>query len=164
MSKIVHKTFNTEGYSVSEYGLVFSDKSKRFVSGWKDKQGYVRLRMNGKAYFIHRIVATKYIPNPEGKEEVNHINGIRHDNRVENLEWVTRSENQQHAFDTGLQVMKRGAADPKAVLTQEQAELMRHYYDVKDCATIRGLGREFGVSQRTAQRILRGEGYHAVIT
>lgn len=66
-----------------------------------------------KLKLIARLVADHFIPNPENKSEVNHKNGIKSDNRAENLEWNTRIENQRHAIRTGLRVAPRGTSHYK---------------------------------------------------
>lgn len=107
-------------YCVNKKGEVFSserlDRFKRPVLGGRLKgsvrNGYpaVTLCINNKGtiYSVHRLVALAFIPNPLCKKEVNHIDGNRQNNQVNNLEWATRQENQQHAHRTGLQVNKRG--------------------------------------------------------
>lgn len=82
---------------------------KYYFDEWKYPK--VRLFSNGRSIekTIHRLVAEAFIPNPLGKTEVNHIDGNKLNNQVENLEWVTRSENELHAFRTGLN--DRGSYD-----------------------------------------------------
>lgn len=65
-----------------------------------------------KYQLIHRLVALTFVPNEENKPEVNHIDGNKINNNAENLEWCTSSENQQHAYRTGLQVGKKGPDHP----------------------------------------------------
>jgi hypothetical protein len=64
--------------------------------------GYARIALNRNKFSVHRLVASAFVVNPENKKYVNHKNGIKNDNRLENLEWVTNSENLIHAYKTGL--------------------------------------------------------------
>jgi hypothetical protein len=85
-------------YLIYPDGRVFSKKRKIFLKHLKNNGGYlfIRLRNNEKKTInktIHRLVAIHYIPNPENKKEVDHINRNKKDNRVENLRWVTAKEN-----------------------------------------------------------------------
>lgn len=85
----------------------------------RNSKGYnvVSIKYNNikKTLKVHRLVALSFIPNPDKKPQINHINGIKKDNRVENLEWSTGSENVQHAFDIGLNKQYTGSDHYMAV-------------------------------------------------
>ena len=113
------------GYEVSNLGRVRSfHKGGRILSpGLVSGYLQVNLYCGGKRnqMYVHRLVAETFIPNPESKSEVNHIDGNKSNNRVENLEWATPSENAQHAHDTGLLTFSQGEDHHNAKLTNEQA-------------------------------------------
>jgi hypothetical protein len=96
--------FKIDGYdySVSDRGDIRNDRTGRIKATVQMNRGYMQVALwkdgIGQKQLVHRIVATAFIPNPHNKPQVNHINGIKADNRVENLEWATESENQVHRY------------------------------------------------------------------
>lgn len=101
MQEIWKKVDGFPNYSVSNLGRVRNDKSGKQLKPY-NMLGYtqVTLRHGGMSvkHTIHRLVAKAFIPNPEGKPQVNHIDGIRSNNCVDNLEWCTSHENNLHAY------------------------------------------------------------------
>tara|TARA_R110002012_G_C11339264_1_gene578074 strand:- start:65 stop:505 length:441 start_codon:yes stop_codon:yes gene_type:complete len=89
---------NHPNYLIYPDGKVFSKKTNKFKTLSDNGLGYkyVALYPNQKNYYIHRLIAEYYIPNPNNLKEVDHINRIKDDNRIENLRWVTRKENENN--------------------------------------------------------------------
>ena len=91
-------------YEVSNYGNIRNTKSGQILNPGESGNGYKQVALKMKASnkfekrYVHRLVAFYWLENPENKREVNHINLDKTDNRVENLEWITSSENQKHKY------------------------------------------------------------------
>ncbi len=89
-------------YIVYENGEIYSKKYKRFLNTRINHNGYTYVKLNYKQIRLHRLIALLFIDNLLNKKCVNHINGIKSDNYVSNLEWCTHSENNKHAYRIGL--------------------------------------------------------------
>jgi hypothetical protein len=98
------------------------DFKGRIMKPVTNKLGYLMIMLtNGKKKncSVHRLVAMAFIPKPDFKKEVNHKNGIKADNRINNLEWVTHSENMKHAHNTGLVINPGGLSKPISQFTND---------------------------------------------
>ena len=80
-------------YLVSNMGRVFSLITNRYLSLSFTSKGYLKVKLQGRTEYVHRLVALAFIPNPEGYPQINHINEIKTDNRVDNLEWCSSKYN-----------------------------------------------------------------------
>ena len=89
-------------YKISEYGKIINYSGKE-LKGYYGAHGYKMMELSAygkqKTYTVHGLVAMTYILNPENKPIIHHKNHLKYDNRVKNLEWVTRSENAKYAID-----------------------------------------------------------------
>ena len=120
------------------------------MEGAIGRDGYRHVIINKKNRDVHRVIAEAFIPNYNNLEQINHINGIKDDNRVENLEWCTRSDNLKHAFTNGLESPMRGENNPIHKLTENDVRYIRHVYKKNDHEFgFAALARKFGVDKTT---------------
>lgn len=145
-------------YHISTFGRIKSFKNGKIRIMKPFLQGdylYIDLCKCGvqKTFLVHVLVAKAFIPNPEGKPEVNHKDGDKFNCRVSNLEWATHSENIKHAFNTGLEEAKRGEDNWQATMTNEQARYVR---ENPDGLTGKELAEKFGVTPTVISEIQRG--------
>lgn len=150
-------------YEVSSTGLVKNTKTGRILKPWKN-QGYNHINLGNKIRSsVHRLVALAFLPEIEGKDIVNHKNGIRDDNRVENLEWCDKSYNFYHAVEIGLcdghpnigHKNSVGSKNTRARLKEKDIKQIRKLRD--DGLTLKQIGDIFNVHFATIGYIIQGK-------
>ena len=157
-------------YLISNKGNLKSVKTLKDVKLFTKDDGYVSytLRLDNKGYYkyIHRLVAEAFVDNPNNKGQVNHINGIKGDNRAENLEWVTPAENIRHAIETGLLKYKKKEKDIKnskhskgedangSLLNPEKVIKIRVLHETGEYKQVE-LAEMFGVNHRTINDVIK---------
>lgn len=97
-------------YAATEDGRIWSHKTQNFFSPWSNGQGYLYVTLQTaegqKNFRVHRLIAQTFIPNPEGKKEVDHINQNKLDNKSANLRWVTSAENKANSSPAGRKIIR----------------------------------------------------------
>jgi hypothetical protein len=154
-------------YQVSNLGNV-----KRLAGKWVKKERLIKFKIDRYGYpsyslsknkvlkskTAHRLVAKAFVPNLLNKPAVNHINGIKTDNKVENLEWCTNKENTAHSIEIGLQDQK-GVKHHKCKLTEEQVlEIRKIAYS----ETRTALSKKYSVSRAHILRLIKNEGWEHI--
>ena len=142
-----------------------------------DKKGYKRvgLFINGKLHTkkVHRLVAMAFIPNPENKPQVNHKNGIKTDNRVENLEWCTAKENVSHAINNELfsfqtpeksinKTFKKGSLNGMSKLTEDKVLEIRSKFKPR-LYTKEMLAKEYNISLACIKDVISRKSWRHVL-
>lgn len=142
-------------YVVYNDGTIFSLQSKMFMKPINNND-YLSVKMGGKLESIHRLVGELFIPNTDNKKEINHIDGDKTNNKVDNLEWVSPNENIQHKIHQ-LGKEHRGSKNGMAKLTLEQAEKIKLLYQAGYSQN--KLGEMFGISQGKISNVVNGKSY-----
>ena len=149
-------TFSLSDYEVTRNGDVVNKHSGRFLKGQPNGKGYLRVCIGGTLMFIHRLVAGKYVPNPENKPQVNHKDGDKRNNVASNLEWVDNSENRKHAVNAGLHV--HGEKCSWAKLTFKEVVYIREHPEI----SLKDLAIKFNVSVRTISDVRNNKTWKTV--
>jgi ribonuclease HI len=150
----------SKNYKVTSCGLVFSLRRNKYL-----KQsifgGYNIVNIGKKNYFVHRLVAITYIPNPSNLPCVNHKDGNKLNNHVDNLEWCTSGYNQCHAYLTGLKRLPKGEMNGRSVLTD--SEVLSVYDDLMSGARVKDISEIYGVGKSTIMSIKKKESWQHLL-
>lgn len=142
-----------ENYFIDKEGRVYNSKRNKYLKPYCDNLGYLQVALSkeGKLYHyrVHRLVATHYLEPIEGKPFVNHKNGNKKDNRLENLEWCTNRENMIHARATGRYTHKH-----KCAVDVYCKKTKAYLYTAESVAS---LAKLTGHNRKTLTAILKGE-------
>lgn len=149
-------------YEISDDGRIRNKHTGRIIKQFGGKDGYLRTQIAGKTRSVHRLVAIAFIPAEVGKNFVNHKDGNKQNNRVENLEWCTRSENMKHAYDHELK-SSVGIKNGRNKLSYEDVLFILENYIPrdKDCGA-KALAKKFGVAHQTICAVVSGQNWRRV--
>lgn len=159
-SKIVE--VEAGSFIVYENGDIYNNKTKNKLKHVENGGGYLKvglycLNNKHKLYYVHRLLAMAFIPNPENKLFINHIDGNTKNNNLSNLEWCTKSENGLHAYKLGLNKPSPscGEKNGNSVLNNNIAMKIKELFKngKKQCE----IAKEFNISKYVVYKIVRNK-------
>ena len=149
----IYRCYTVDDYDITENGEIINKHTGRIVKPQPNGKGYLRISIGKKLMFVHRLVAEKYIPNPDNLPQVNHKDGNKTNNCVDNLEWVSNSVNRKHAVQSGLHI--HGEKCPWSKLTLENVNYIRNHPEMSR----NKLSEMFNVSPHTISDIRTGRSW-----
>lgn len=152
-------------YAITEQGDVYNGKTKRYLKASLHNAGYLTVFVDGKNRLLHRLLAETFIPNPDNLPCVNHKDGNKLNNDLSNLEWCTYSENNRHAYRTGLKKYNFTGCENSAnhKLTESEVKFIRENYKKYDAVYGgRSLAKKFNVSESCISSIVLGHSWGGV--
>lgn len=157
----IWKETEYKGYFISNFGRI-KGRTGKILSQHISKTGYYNVciypygrKGKSKCLKIHRVVAQAFILNPNNYPIINHIDGNKLNNYVDNLEWCTYSHNTQHAYDNGLEIPIRGCDNVQSKLLEEDVLWIREHYipNDKEFGT-RALAKKFNMNHSNISRLI----------
>lgn len=141
-------TMTKEDYIITKEGKIINKKRGNVLKPQPNGKGYLRVWIGKKLYFVHRLVAEKYIPNPENKPQVNHKDGNKTNNNIDNLEWCDNNENRNHALKNKLHLCGEKCSYSK--LTEKDVIFIRN----NKTLNIKELAEKFNVNRNTIADVI----------
>lgn len=166
---LIYQGNKYKNFEISNKGNLRNVVTGTAYKKYINHQGYYQVcvslgsKIDKKVFKMHRCVAESFIPNPDNKPTINHIDGNKLNNNVDNLEWATYAENTQHAYKNGLASAIKGENNYFAKLTNEQVKYIRNNYIFRDkefgcCA----LAKKFGVNHSKISDVVHYKSYKDV--
>lgn len=144
--------FNT--WEIYDSGEIKNKKTGKVLKYRLRRDGYVDVKLSYKRYLVHRLLAIAFLENPNNYAQVNHINGIRNDFRLSNLEWCSQEKNMQHAITTGLFPDRKGSKNGRSTVGESEVYLIKQ--KLKSNESVSAIAKEIGCTIYVIYSIKRG--------